>query len=308
MQSVSSGAEGFQTPIGYSAGVRKTYAMLEAARQRHAEGVDVGEGVETNVRVETGALLEGLEVIPRRRSHYHGALLTEMDTDPVLARRLQLALVDELAHTNAPESRHPKRYQDVDELLGAGIDVYTTFHVPHLESLNNAVAQITGVIVQDKLPDYVIDAASEIELVDLPPPELLRRIKDGKVFVPEHAARAVQQFFRMDNLSALRELAFRRTADRVDEQMSAYMQTRVIPGPWPAAGPRLSVSVRAHLTSGWSGQAEGLGTSSGQNGPPCTSRRRRTPGGRKRTAALYTRPSASPRSWVAEQSSCQAIR
>jgi len=229
--------------LGYAAGVGKTYAMLEAARQRRAEGVDVVVAyVETHGRVETEALLEGLEVLPRRRSHHHGALLTEMDTDAVLARRPQLALVDELAHTNAPESRHPKRYQDVEELLAAGTDVYTTFNIQHLESLNDAVAQITGVIVQEKLPDVVIDEASEIELVDLPPPELLQRLQEGKVYVPEQAARAVQQFFRMGNLTALRELALRRTADRVDEQMRAYMQTRAIPGPWPA-GERLLVCI-----------------------------------------------------------------
>ena len=157
-----------------------------------------------------------------------------MDVDAVLARRPQLALVDELAHTNAPGSRHPKRYQDVEELLAAGIDVYTTLNIQHLESLNDVVAQITGVTVRETIPDGVIDEATEIELIDLPPDELLQRLNEGKVYVPEQAARAIQKFFRAGNLTALRELTMRRAAERVDDQMRAYMQTRAIPGPWPA--------------------------------------------------------------------------
>ncbi len=229
--------------LGYAAGVGKTFAMLEAAHQRQAEGVDVVIGyVETHGRLETETLVEGLEVIPRREAEYRGTTLPEMDVDAVLARKPQLALVDEFAHTNAPGSRHPKRYQDVEELLAAGIDVYTTLNVQHLESLNDVVAQITGVLVRETIPDRVIDEAAEIKLVDLPPEELLQRLQEGKVYVPEQAARAIEKFFRQGNLSALREMTLRRAAERVDDQMRAYMQTRAIPGPW-AAGERLLVCV-----------------------------------------------------------------
>lgn len=231
--------------LGYAAGVGKTYAMLEAARQRQYEGVDVVAGyIETHGRPETEALAVGFPTIPRRQVAYRSTLLPEMDVDALLARRPQLALVDELAHTNAPGSRHLKRYLDVEELLSAGIDVYTTLNVQHLESLNDVVAQITGVTVAEKVPDSVLDEASEIEVVDLPPPELLQRLKEGKVYVPEQAAQAIERFFRMGNLTALRELALRRTAERVDDQMRAYMQTRAIPGPWPA-GERLLVCISA---------------------------------------------------------------
>lgn len=229
--------------LGYAAGVGKTFAMLEAARQRQAEGVDVVIGyVETHGRAETEALVRGLETVPRRLIAYRGTVLPEMDLDAVLARRPALALVDELAHSNAPGSRHARRYLDVEELLAAGIDVYTTMNVQHLESLNDVVAQITGVTVWEKVPDSVLDSASSIEVVDLPPPELLQRLQDGKVYVPEQAAQAIQRFFRMGNLTALRELTLRRTAEQVDEQMRAYMQTRAIPGPWPA-GDRLLVCI-----------------------------------------------------------------
>jgi two-component system sensor histidine kinase KdpD len=205
--------------------------------------VDVVVGyIETHGRAETEALVEGLEVIPRQQVEYRSVTLPEMDVDAVLARRPQLALVDEFAHTNAPGSRHPKRYQDVEELLTAGIDVYTTLNIQHLESLNDVVAQITGVTVRETVPDRLLDAANEIELTDLPPAELLQRLKEGKVYVPDQAARAIQKFFRPGNLTALREMAMRRAAERVDEQMRAYMQTRAIPGPWPAAD-RLLVCV-----------------------------------------------------------------
>jgi len=221
--------------LGYAAGVGKTYAMLEAARQRKNEGVDVVIGyVETHKRAETEALVEGLEVIPRRVVEYRGVQLTEMDIDAVTARHPTLVLVDELAHTNAPNSRHPKRYLDMKDLLDAGIDVYTTLNIQHLESLNDVVAQITGVLVRETIPDSVLDQASEIELIDLPPDELLNRLQDGKVYIPEQAARAIQDFFRKGNLTALREMTMRRAAERVDEQMRAYMQTRFISGPWPA--------------------------------------------------------------------------
>jgi two-component system sensor histidine kinase KdpD len=221
--------------FGYAAGVGKTYAMLDAARRRKAEGIDVAVAyIETHARAETEALLDGLEIIPRKQIEYKSVTLPEMDTDAVLARRPKIALVDELAHTNAPGSRHLKRYQDVEELLAAGIDVYTTLNVQHLESLNDVVAQITEVTVRETVPDRLLDEASEIELVDIPPEELLQRLREGKVYVTEQAARAIEKFFKKGNLTALREISLRRTADRVDEQMRAYMETLSIAGPWPA--------------------------------------------------------------------------
>ena len=214
----------------------KTYAMLQAAQQRRAEGVDLVVGyVETHGRAETDALLNGLDILPRRIVEYRGAVLSEMDVDAVLARQPRLALVDELAHTNAPGSRHPKRHQDVEDLLAAGIDVYTTLNIQHLESLNDIVAQITGVVVRETIPDSVLDQATEIRLVDLPPAELVQRLQDGKVYVPAQAQRAIEKFFRLGNLTALREISLRRTAERVDDQMRSYMQTQAISGPWPAA-------------------------------------------------------------------------
>jgi two-component system sensor histidine kinase KdpD len=217
--------------LGYAAGVGKTYTMLEAAGQLRKELDFVVAYVETHGRAETEALLEGLEVIPRRQVEYRGVALTEMDIDAVLARRPQLALVDELAHTNAPDSRHPKRYQDVEELLEAGIDVYTTLNVQHIESLQSTVSQITGVWVHETVPDTVIDNAAEIELVDLPSEDLLKRLREGKVYVPQQIARAAANFFREGNLIALRELSMRTAAQRVDEQMRAHMETRAIRGP-----------------------------------------------------------------------------
>ena len=229
--------------LGYIAGVGKTYEMLKAAHLRVAEGVDVRVGyIETHERKETEALLDGLTVIPRKILEYRGVTLPEFDLDAALQCKSSLVLVDELAHTNVPGSRHLKRYQDVEELLDAGIDVYTTLNVQHVESLNDVLTQITGVIVRETVPDRVIDEADEIEVVDLAPPELLQRLREGKVYVPDMAARAIQQFFNEGNLYALRELALRRAAERVDEQMLAYMQTRAIPGPW-AAGEHLLVSI-----------------------------------------------------------------
>jgi two-component system sensor histidine kinase KdpD len=223
--------------------VGKTYSMLEAAHQRRLEGVDLVVGlIETHGRPETDALVKGLEVIPRKRVGYRGTVLEEMDVDAVLARRPQLAIVDEFAHANAPGSRHPKRYQDVEELLANGIDIYTTLNIQHLESLNDVVAQITGVTVRETIPDRLLDEADEIDVADLPPGELLQRLKEGKVYVPEQAARAIQRFFRQGNLTALREIVLRRAAERVDDQMLAYMQTRAIPGPW-AAHERLLVLI-----------------------------------------------------------------
>ncbi|TWJ33585.1 sensor histidine kinase [Geobacter argillaceus] len=224
--------------LGYAAGVGKTYAMLEAAEQRRMDGRDVVAGyVESHGRFETDSLLalSGVEVIPRAQVEYMGVLLPELDIDGVLARKPQIVLVDELAHTNAPGSRHEKRWQDVEELLDAGIDVYTTVNVQHFESLNDVVAQITGVIVRETVPDSLLDQAAEIRLVDISPDDLLQRLREGKVYIPEQAARAMETFFRPGNLLALRELSLRRAASRVDDEMRAYMETRAISGPWPAA-------------------------------------------------------------------------
>jgi two-component system sensor histidine kinase KdpD len=235
--------------FGYAAGVGKTYAMLEAAHQRKEEGVDVVVGyVETHQRIETENMLKGLEVIPTKTIRYRNIDFREMDLDKVLERKPQLVLVDELAHTNVPGSRHTKRYQDVEELLSVGINVYTTLNIQHLESLNDVVAQITGTKVRETIPDRVIDEVTDIELVDLPTDELLNRLKEGKVYVPEEAERAIERFFRQGNLTALRELTMRRAAERVDELMLDYMGKRAIPGPWPAAE-RLLVYVSPGMTT-----------------------------------------------------------
>lgn len=222
--------------LGYAAGVGKTYAMLEAARQRKKDGRDLVVGyVESHGRPETDILLEGLEVMPRRELHYSGVVLPEMDLDAVLARRPQIALVDELAHTNVPGSRHEKRWQDVEEILEAGIDVYTTVNIQHFESLNDVVARITGITVRETVPDRLLDLAFEIKLIDIPPEDLIQRLHEGKVYIPDQAAKAIEKFFRPGNLMALRELSLRRTASRVDDQMRAYMETQSIAGPWPTA-------------------------------------------------------------------------
>jgi two-component system sensor histidine kinase KdpD len=229
--------------VGAAPGVGKTYQMLETARARLRDGYDVVVGVvETHGRKETGALLEGIEIIPRRRVDYKGSVLDEMDIDAILVRRPQIVLVDELAHTNAAGSRHPKRYLDVEELLNAGIDVYTTVNIQHIESLNDVVAQITHVRVRETVPDSVFDRADAVELVDLTPEDLIQRLRDGKVYVPKQAERALEHFFSPVNLTALRELALRRTAERVDEQLLNEMQSRAISGPW-AAGERVLVCI-----------------------------------------------------------------
>src|ERR1700690_535280 len=222
--------------FGAAPGVGKTYAMLQAAQQKLAEGIDVVGGlVETHKRKETEALLVGLEVIPRHTIEYRDTKLTELDIDAALRRKPAIILVDELAHTNVPGSRHKKRWQDVYELLGASITVYTTINVQHLESLNDVVTQITGISVHETVPDFLLDRADEIELVDLPPDDLLQRLKEGKVYVPELAAQARQNFFRKGNLLALRELALRRTAERVDEQMQSYREVKGVKEVWPVA-------------------------------------------------------------------------
>jgi two-component system sensor histidine kinase KdpD len=219
--------------FGASAGVGKTYAMLAAARAMQAAGSKVLAGVvETHGRGETEALLAGLELAPRRDVAYRGKALTEFDLDGVLQRAPELVLVDELAHSNAPGSRHPKRWQDVEELLDAGIDVYTTVNVQHLESLNDVVGGITGVRVGETVPDTVFDAADEVVLVDLPADELLARLKSGRVYQEQQAERAAKNFFRKGNLIALRELALRRTADRIEDDVRAYRVEKSIDAIW----------------------------------------------------------------------------
>ncbi|MBB5987091.1 K+-sensing histidine kinase KdpD [Sphingobium sp. B1D3A] len=228
--------------LGAAPGVGKTYEMLTEAVARKREGTDVVIGVvETHGRAETEALVHGLEVIARRPVDYQGRTLSEMDVDAILARRPQLVLVDELAHTNAPGSRHDKRYQDVEELLAAGIEVYSTVNVQHLESLNDVVASFTRVRVRETLPDRVIENA-DIEVIDIPPDELIERLKQGKVYVPAEATRALGNYFSKSNLTALRELALRRAAQAVDAEMLDYLRAHALAGNW-AAGERIVVAV-----------------------------------------------------------------
>ena len=229
--------------VGAAPGVGKTYEMLQSAHAKRRAGIDVVVGyVETHARAETEALLRDLEVIPRKRVEYRDQVLEEMDLDAVIARQPQLALVDELAHTNAPGSRHPKRYLDVEELLSRGIDVHTAVNIQHIESLNDVVAQITHVRVRETVPDSIFDRADAIELIDLTPDDLIQRLKEGKVYVPKQAERALEHYFSPGNLTALRELALRRTAERVDEQLLSHMQANAIAGPW-AANERILVCV-----------------------------------------------------------------
>ncbi|MDB5647952.1 sensor histidine kinase KdpD [Methylobacterium sp.] len=229
--------------LGAAPGVGKTYEMLTIGRARRTAGTDMVVGlVETHGRLETEALVAGLEIIPRREVAYQGGRIEEMDLDAILARRPALALVDELAHTNVPGSRHPKRYQDVEELLDAGIDVYTTLNIQHVESLNDVVAQITRIRVRETVPDGILDRADDIEVVDLNPDDLIERLKAGKVYVPKNAERALKHYFSRGNLTALRELALRRTADRVDDELLSHMRANAIPGPW-GAGERVLVCI-----------------------------------------------------------------
>jgi two-component system sensor histidine kinase KdpD len=229
--------------VGAAPGVGKTYEMLQSAHARRKTGIDVVVGfVETHGRAETEALVRGLEVVPRKRLDYRGQVVEEMDLDAVIARRPKIALVDELAHTNAAGSRHPKRYLDVEELLSHGIDVYTAVNIQHIESLNDVVAQITHVRVRETVPDSIFDRADAIELIDLTPDDLIQRLREGKVYVPKQAERALEHYFSPGNLTALRELALRRTAERVDEQLLNHMQANAIAGPW-AAGERILVCV-----------------------------------------------------------------
>ncbi|MGB7076008.1 MAG: sensor histidine kinase KdpD [Xanthobacteraceae bacterium] len=229
--------------VGAAPGVGKTYEMLQQAHARKKDGYDVVIGVvETHGRRETEALVAGLEAIPRKHIDYKGQSLAEMNLDAIIARRPQIVLVDELAHTNAEGSRHPKRYLDVEELMRCGMDVYTTVNIQHIESLNDVVAQITHVRVRETVPDAVFDRADAVELVDLTPDDLIQRLKEGKVYVPKQAERALEHFFSPANLTALRELALRRTAERVDEQLLSEMQAHAIQGPW-AAGERILVCI-----------------------------------------------------------------
>ena len=229
--------------FGMAAGVGKTYAMLLSAHERVAEGVDVVVGyVETHGRQETQALLAELAIMPRQRLEYRGVVLEEMDLDAILARHPHLVLVDEFAHTNAPGSRHRKRYQDVIELLDADIDVYTTVNVQHFESRVDAVRQITGITINETIPDSLLELADEIELIDLSPDDLRKRLAEGKVYTPERGEIAADNFFRTGNLTALREMALRLTAEHVDHQLQDYMQANRIAGPWKSRE-RLMVAV-----------------------------------------------------------------
>ncbi len=231
--------------FGMSPGVGKTYAMLQAARQKQAEGCEVVVGiVETHGRKETEALLEGMPIMPRTQIEYRGTKLEEMDLDAILTWHPELAVVDELAHTNAPGSRHPKRYQDVLELLDAGINVYTTLNVQHVGSRSDTVRQITGAPVSETVPDSVLDLADEIVLLDLTPDQLLSRLAEGKVYLGERAEWAAKNFFRESNLTALREMALRVVAEHVDRDLREIMAEERIPGPWKS-GDRLLVAVSA---------------------------------------------------------------
>ncbi|MDO0824746.1 sensor histidine kinase [Desulfosporosinus nitroreducens] len=231
--------------LGAASGVGKTYAMLEAALGRLSEGIDVVVGlVETHGRADTEGMLKGLTVIPWRSQDHRGKILREMDLDAVLKRRPQLVLIDELAHSNAEGSRHKKRYMDVKELLSAGINVYTTLNIQDLETLNDIVIQITGVTVRETVPDQVLETASQIQLIDIPPEELIQRLKDGKVHVPDRETEGFKNFFRPGNINALRELALRYTAQRVDRQLESYRRVHGINGPWPT-GEKILVCISA---------------------------------------------------------------
>ena len=222
--------------LGAAPGVGKTYEMLTQGRRRRLEGADVVIGVvETHSRQETENLTKGFETIPKKRGLYKGRVVAEMDLDAILQRKPQLVLVDELAHTNVESSRHPKRYMDVEEILDAGIDVFTTVNIQHIDSLNDVIAQITRIHVRETVPDAILDEADEIELVDLTAEDLLQRLREGKVYVKAQAERALNHFFSPGNLTALRELALRKVAQHVDRDMVDYMRAHAIGGPWPAS-------------------------------------------------------------------------
>ncbi len=236
--------------FGMCAGVGKTYTMLQTAQTEKSKGCDIIIGyIETHKRKETANLVEGFEMIPRKAYEYKSTTVLEMDLDAIIARKPRIVLVDELAHTNAPGSRHTKRYQDVQEILGNGISVYTTLNVQHLESRSDTVAQITGTIVRETIPDEIFESANEIEIVDLTPEELLERLSEGKVYTPERSREAIEHFFRKGNITALREMALRIAADRVDKQLHDYMQDKRIRGPWKS-GLHLLVAIGPSPYSG----------------------------------------------------------
>ena len=233
--------------LGYAAGVGKTFAMLKSAQQCRSDGLDVVIGhVDTHNQPETEELLIGLEIIPGKPIEHRGFSQMEIDVDAILNRHPRLVLVDDLAHTNTPGSRHPKRYQDVQELLSAGIDIYATINIQYFESFNDVVTQITGAYVRETIPDKIIDDAADIELIDITPEELLKRLAHGKVNVQAENKAGFVDFFREGNLTALREITMRRAAEHVDHQMRAYMQTRAIPGPWQATE-RLMVCISPNV-------------------------------------------------------------
>jgi two-component system sensor histidine kinase KdpD len=264
--------------FGASAGVGKTFAMLVAARKHQAEGSAPLIGViETHGRAETAGLLEGLELLPPRTLSYRGKSFSEFDLDAALARRPSLILMDELAHSNAPGSRHPKRWQDVEELLDAGIDVYSTVNVQHLESLNDVVGGITGIRVAETVPDTVFDAADEVVLVDLPADELLARLKSGRVYQAPQAERASRNFFRKGNLIALRELALRRTADRIEDDVRAYRVEKSIDTVWKlpvrcslASAPGPGAHTWCAALRAWPGSSAPIGMRSMSRRPRCS--------------------------------------
>ena len=235
--------------LGAAPGVGKTYAMLARAHALKAEGVDLVIGLAvTHGRRETEILLEGQEILPVRKIVYHGITLEEFDVDAALARKPKLIVLDELAHTNAPDSRHPKRWQDVDELLKSGVDVWSALNIQHLESLADVIARTTGVAVRETVPDQVLLNAADIILVDITPDELIQRLNEGKVYVPEAAKRATENYFTLRNLTTLRELALRFTAERVDSQVVEYLRQSAIEGPW-STSERLLVCVGPEISS-----------------------------------------------------------
>jgi len=228
--------------FGMCAGVGKTYSMLESAHIDKSGGKDIVIGyVETHKRPDTNELLTGFEIIPRKTYNYKGTQMEEADIESIISRKPDIVLIDELAHTNVPGSRHLKRYQDIQDILDSGIDVYTTLNVQHLESRTDTVSQITGIIVRETVPDDIFEKAEEVELVDITPDELLQRFADGKVYTHERSEEAVRNFFKKGNITALREMSLRIVADRVDAQLRVYMQKNRIRGPWKSGMRLLAV-------------------------------------------------------------------
>jgi two-component system sensor histidine kinase KdpD len=235
--------------LGYAAGVGKTFTMLSEAHRRASRGEDIVIGyVEPHVRPDTARLVEGLEVLPPKTIEYHGSTFTELDTDAVIARHPSTVLVDELAHTNVPGTRHEKRWQSVEEILNAGINVLSTVNIQHVESLNDTVCNITGVCVRETVPDRVLDEADEVEIVDVPPDALINRLRRGAIYAPEKVDQALTNFFRRGNLVALRELALRKTAEEVDDELEEFISTHDVDKTWGAAD-RVLVAVTPRVQS-----------------------------------------------------------